>query len=252
MKRCPSCGDVFIPTATRCPTCEVDLVGGDEPVVYSFLMADDEAVANLERLMSESAVPFELADDELIVPGSHAVAAERVLDHLDQMLGVAVEYGTEVDAIELYDWEDHELDQLEAELRVARVRHTWDDDGALLVPPDHVAEAELVIDRVMHPHALAPDDDTGPAGPPELLSDLFLAADGVRKEPWNLHRIAQLRDAASRADDHAPPYGVDPATWTLAVRTAHEAVAASDDGSGDEDVVVGSAERVRAVLRPLV
>ncbi len=253
MKRCPSCGDRFIPTATRCPTCQVDLVGGDEPAVYTFLMADEGAVEALDRLMRESLVPYELIDDELIVPGTHVVAAERVLDLLDESLGVSVRHGTPVEVVELWDWEDHELDRLEAELRVARVPHLWDDDdGFLLVPPDHLAEAEVVIDRVAHPDALDPDDDPGPVSPPELMSDLFLAADALRKEPWNIQAVSALGVLAERATGTAPPFGVDPQTWNLAVTTAAQAVETSDDGEGDEDFVRAQAERVRAVLRPLV
>lgn len=250
-KRCPSCGDTFIPTATRCPDCDVELTSGDEPVTYTFLQGDSEAVEALRRLMEESAVPFELDDDELAVPGTHAVAADRVLDHLDRMLGIALDHGGEVEVLELYDWEDHELDLLEAHLRVARVPHTWDDDGFLLVAPDAVEEAEVVIDRVAHPHALEPDLDVGPVASPELLSDLFLAADAVRREPWNLQKVGELGRLAEAAEG-AAPFGVDQNTWNLAVTAAGDAVAAADDGDGDEDEVRAQADRARALLRPLV
>lgn len=251
-RRCPSCGDAFIPTATRCPDCGVELVGGDEPVVYTFLMADDEAVETLERLMRETVVPYELADDELVVPGTHAVAVERVLDHLDEMLGLAVHHGAEVEVIELYDWEDQELDLLEAELRVARIPHGWnDEDGSLQVPATAIAEAEVVIDRVVHPDALELDDDAA-VGSPELMSDLFLAADQLRKEPWNMQRVAELRSVVEHAVGSAAPYGVDQSTWNLAVTAAQDAVEASDDGAGEEEDVKGKAEQVRAILRPLV
>ncbi|HUW04065.1 MAG TPA: hypothetical protein VMW08_17055 [Acidimicrobiales bacterium] len=253
MKRCPSCGDHFIATATRCPTCQIDLVDGDEPAVYTFLMGDEEAVEALARLMRESQVPYDLVDDELIVSGTQGVATERVLDLLDEALGIAVEHGTPVEVVELWDWEDADLDRLEAELRVARIPHLWDDDdGFLLIPPAHLAPAEVVIDRVAHPDALDPDADPGPVGSPELMSDLFLAADALRREPWNLHAVTSLREVAAKAADSAPPFGVDATTWNLAVTTAIEAVETSNDGEGEDDAVKALAERVRAVLRPLV
>lgn len=128
-----------------------------------------------------------------------------------------------------------------------------DGDGPGAVrPTDHLAGGDVALAT-----GGSTGDEEGPAdeegvdqdGDPELLGELFVAADRLLHTPGSEELIAEMERHRS-AMTAAPPFGIERATWSEAMALASAVVEAGRNGA--EEAVADQARALRSLLRDLV
>jgi hypothetical protein len=262
---CPVCGTEYAGWSVRCPSCgtaltpavEVDPtnLADDEKVVYELGEWPLEVQAEAAQVMAESGIPHTWDDTDLVV---HLDFEEQVDALLEEVEREAIANGqlepsgdSEGDGAEvvydLSDWGEADRQKLDKRLDEGDVPHLWEGTSLVVAATDEAMVEEL-LDAVEHPDALAPEpDDTDDAADDEvrheLLSDLFDAADRLKRDPGDDRGLEELTEVLGEADEDRPPYGFPPAVWRAAIVLAGELgdllVVASggevDDEEGDAE-----------------
>lgn len=157
---------------------------------------------------------------------------------------------------EMDGWEEGERDALDALLRADAIPHRWDGDD-LLVPEEHEAAVDALMDRVEFPDALEAlpyheVDDIDDEAVYAVMSDLFVAADRLAGERLiDVEMAGELVTASARASAAPPPYGVEAASWSQVQKLA-EGIVGALEAEADDEVVVREAASLRDLLRRYV
>lgn len=157
---------------------------------------------------------------------------------------------------EMDGWETEERDALGELLRSDGVPHRWEGDD-LLVPEEHEAAVDELMDRVELPEALDEADaeneeDVDDEAVYAVMSNLFVAADRLagQRSP-DVESAGEFVAASAAAAAAPPPYGVEPAPWARVQKLAEGIVGALEGDAGDDDVVRDAAT-LRDFLRQYV
>lgn len=150
---------------------------------------------------------------------------------------------------DLGDWDDAERLELAGHLASAGIASRWE-GVELVVLEEHADRVEELIDEIDHPDALEAeaDDDDGGA---EVLSALYVAADVLKDDPTSAVAVLELLEAAERAAELGPPYGLDGDVWKELQRRSEALADLLGDQAGDDQVRQAAAS-LREVVRPLV
>jgi hypothetical protein len=154
---------------------------------------------------------------------------------------------------DLTDYEPEALDLLDAALERAGIPKEWEQDSVLVVPESHATQAELLIERLDHPMALAPQPD-GPEGDEaeRMLGTLWDVATWLQREPTDARGLEGLVRAGEAAALAPTPYGVDPAAWGETVRLVEELRTEALADRPDIEAVRQLAGDLLAAVRPMV
>ena len=125
------------------------------------------------------------------------------------------------------------------------------DGDELFVHEIDEARVDEMIDAIVRPEA---DADAGrrPGWCPEVMGDLFVAADRLVHDPADHEGTLVLIAAIRQAAASAVPYGMDKVWWDGVLGQADALVGLLDSPSPDEDAVVETATELRDGLRPYV
>lgn len=118
----------------------------------------------------------------------------------------------------------------------------------LLVAEADEARVDEIIDGIVEPD----EDDDRPSARPELLGELFVAADRLARDPTDSGAHANLRDGVETAGTAAPPFGVERAWWRGVVAQADAVVERFGAHGVEHDEVADLAGQLRDALRPYV
>jgi hypothetical protein len=127
-----------------------------------------------------------------------------------------------------------------------------------MIHADDEQLADAVMDAVEYPDALAAedveedDDGEGGGGGAELLSELFIAADVLQRDPTDTDAWQRLGDVLDESHPDSPPFGVDAAIWRDVMERGEALEELLDADTLDEDAVIEHANQLRVRLRPLV
>ena len=155
-------------------------------------------------------------------------------------------------AYDLSDWTEPQRAELVALLEADGIPYAWDGDELVVGLADD-EQVENLIDGIDFPDALEPDDspDADVDTVPDLMSDLFVAADRLQSNPEHTASVLSFLEAAELAPTVPAPFGLDPPTWEAVL--GHVADLADALGDGAEAPLVRLAARnVRDALRPYV
>ena len=86
----------------------------------------------------------------------------------------------------------------------------------------------------------------------EAMSELFVAADVLSKDPDDRHATASLIEGARAAAGATVPYGLDPGWWDGVVARAGALADLVESHQPDDEQVIGLATDLRAELRPFI
>ena len=155
-------------------------------------------------------------------------------------------------AYDLSDWTEPQRAELVALLEADGIPYAWDGDELIVGLADD-EQVENLIDGIDFPDALEPDEspDAEVDTVPDLMSDLFVAADRLQSNPEHTASVLSFLEAAELAPRVPPPFGLDPPTWEAVL----EQVATLADALGDSaeaPIVRLAARNVRDSLRPYV
>ena len=253
---CRSCGARYPHDRFACTACDVGLVEDGAPHRVLALEGEGLAVPVGERTFQQRTELVDLLardgihhrwDGGDLVVGVDDVAATRLLVEAGPMgEDEEAEVGYELD-----DWLPEQQADLVARLAAEGIPNRW--EGTEIVVPEAWADrVEEVIDEIDHPDAIAVDDDEeGGDGGGELLGALFVAADVLQHDPSDPAAVADLLEAAERADVDGVPYGLDVAVWDGVRRMAGD-VADLLAEHADEERVAAAARALRDALREMV
>jgi hypothetical protein len=276
VSRCPSCGDLYVAAVTRCADCDVELepVGSEEVDVD----LDPDAGAEVRELHTWSAEDRRLLDGLLenagVVrgwQGAELHTAPEDAERVDELVAAVTAAGETV-GYEVADWPEPDRERLAAALDAAGVAWSWDDDGDLAVAVADEARVDALFDELTgEGHAAADDGDDADDGHAaadggdaelaeeadglavqETLSDLFVAADRLQRNPLDGQAARLLMDAAAVATGLGLPYGFPAAVWRRVVELAADLAARFEPLELDEEAIRAEAVELRAVLREYV
>ncbi|WP_420451052.1 hypothetical protein [Ilumatobacter sp.] len=256
----------------------IDFDPGDDSIVkvhydLSSWRIDDRA--ELSEALAEAELPHHWDGDELVVPEAVEAEADAMFDHLEAELGpfpvvldidaASVEYG-------LDEWSAGDRRVLDAAMVESEIPHRWE-QTTLLVATDAEEAVDGLLDAIESGELSGPTDEAHE--PPDgALSDIFLAADRLAKDPFDARSRTTLIDLHEVIDPRHPPYALSPAVWTRTVagvaaivdrihadadgERADAAAAAitppadADERREESSDVIGLAQGLRATVRDSV
>jgi hypothetical protein len=144
---------------------------------------------------------------------------------------------------------------LDAEGIRFRVTPATDADGEeLIVAESDEVRVDEIIDGLVEPDDAGEPGEDGdrPLTRPELLGELFVAADRLVREPDDGGAQRTLREGAEAAVAGAPPFGVEKAWWRAVGAQATALTELFGVHGVEHDEVATEAAALRDVLRPYV
>lgn len=249
----------------------------DDPTVvkvhYDLAAWTFDQRAELAEALAGQQIPHAWEGDELVVPEAVEAAADAMFERLEAEMGpFPVTLGPDEEATEfgLDEWSDTERQVLTDALIESEVPHRWSGTTVLVT-----RDAEDVVDDLLdaiESGDLMVADDGGENDPPEnALSDIFVAADKLAKDPFDARARRTLIDMNEQIDSAHPPYALAPRTWAFVVadvKAVVERIVADADGDHVDDDeadellgserlqessdVIGLAQALRETVRPVV
>lgn len=240
-------------------------------VHYDLAAWDFDQQAELAAAMAEADIPHAWEGTELVVPEALEEAADELIARVEAELGIQSDPlpdagdrplpieladGVPTTEYDLGDWSAAEIDTVGSALADARIPYRWEDQ-VLLVATDDEGVVEALLDDIESGEYVevgAPRDPSSQdvAGA-EALTDFFLAAERLQKDPIDADGIDHLRRATGESDPDVPPFGVTPKLWHRTCELADEIVdALVDDDGPDHDAAMRAAAQLHELLRPHV
>jgi hypothetical protein len=174
-------------------------------------------------------------------PQSQPAAAEAELE------------GDEV-VYDLGDWSNDDRGQLELLLTGGGLTHRWEVGTDLVIMEADADRVELLLDEVEAAGAVPPlpateddADDGGDEATYAVMSDLFVAADRLQKDPSDAAIAGDFYVAADAAAVTPAPFGIDRLEWQQ-VQELAASLAAAMETDADDDVIARDASALRGLL----
>ena len=156
-------------------------------------------------------------------------------------------------AYELDDWPIDDRVDAARRLGEAGVPFRWEPGPALVVRQVDEPAVEQVLDDIetSGPSDEQVDADAAEADAQEAMSDLFVAADRLGRDPTDVRAAGDLVEAADTVAGGVVPYGIEPVAWAQ-VQEMAASVREELASGADDDVVAADAQALRALLRRFV
>lgn len=273
---CPSCGAAYVDAVVSCPDCGVALVDLDaledprqlpeeEQLVYELASWTLDQRTEVAEVMADSGIPHAWEGDELFVHVQFEDVVDRLIEPIEHATGAAVLAVGELPEGELteYDlteWTPGARQAVAEQLAADEIPFGWDGTKLLVAVADE-EDVDEVLDELEESGALDDADDAseepGEETPGQVLEQLFLAADRLRKDALDADGLRGLADAMTLVVPGRPPYGLDPLAWRRITAVAEDLVAAvtgEDDGDDEvaDDTDVPATEALATDLRELL
>lgn len=175
---------------------------------------------------------------------------------LSQDLPVVGEAPPDADEViyDLGDWSQDDRNQLELLLTGSSVIHRWEVGSDLVVLEADADGVERLMDEVEASGGVAPlpvTDDETDDGDDEatyaVMSNLFVAADRLQKDPSDAAAAGDFYMAADATALTPPPFGIDAPIWQQ-VQELAASLAAALESDVDDDSIARDAAALRAML----
>jgi len=200
----------------------------------------------LGRLLTAEGITHAWQGGTLTVAAGDADAVDDLVEEVEALADSVLDPEADKVVYEVAEWSPEDRDRLVEALADEGVRHEFDDMGDLVVEAVDEDRVDGIID-------LFTDDDVED-GPPvnDVLSELFVAADKLRRNARDARALGDALNAVATVVPMAPPYGFDRRTWAqVGLRAGALRVAIEIDPPDDEAVETAAAE-LRELLHPLV
>ncbi len=154
---------------------------------------------------------------------------------------------------DLADWGQQDRNQLELLLTGAGIIHRWEVGTDLVVLEVDADRVDALLDEVEGAAAVPPlpssddDEDVDDEATYTVMSNLFVAADKLQKDPADAAAAGDFFIAADAAAVTPPPFGIDRPEWQQ-VQEVAASLAAALESDVDDDVVARDASTLRAML----
>jgi hypothetical protein len=241
----------------------IDFDPNDPDVVkvhYDVSVWDFEQRAELSEALADAEFPHYWDGNELVVPEAVEADVDALFERLEELFGpfpIVLQDDAESTEFGLDEWSATDRSALTAALIEAEIPHRWD-GTTVIVDADAEDAVDDLLDKIETGEIGVTGD--GGAGPPDdALSTMFVSADKLAKDPLDTGARNDLIDLLPQLDPKHPPYGLAVRAWSGAIDGVSKIVAlvgdqaTSDDADLDHDsAVIGAAQDLRSIVRPLV
>jgi hypothetical protein len=188
----------------------------------------------------------------LVISPTDEAWVERIMEQVEDDLSVALDPDVPQVAYDLSEWDTGNRERLFDLLEEEAVPYGVDGEELFVheVDEDRIDE---MIEAIIRPAGDADADDAASAvAGPEVMGDLFVAADRLVHDPLDPDATLALIAAIRQAGAAPSPYGMDKVWWDGVLGHADALVALLDAPSPQDDAVVAAATELRDGLRPYV
>jgi hypothetical protein len=284
-KFCMQCAGEFIDTVTICPDCDIELVGerpadhleaagdgsdADGQVQYELHEWAVESRVMLEQLLGSAGIRHAWSGTDLLVAAAVEARVDSLIDQVEVTTLPTLDPELPKLAYDIDDWSDEQQTVLMHALDEVAIAYEFDIDGALVVLEENEERVEAILDEIEFPDALPVDDgdattdgdegDGGDAGSDsvdgleaaDVMSDLFVAADRLRKNARDAEGVLTLVERADVAGRLRLPYGFSRAVWNDIVGQATTVKDLLESDEADDADIEEHAKVLRDTLRQYV
>lgn len=202
----------------------------------------------LDRLLTTNQVTHAWQGGTLAVSSDDEGMVDELIGEVEATLLPALDPEAEKVVYEVAEWSPEERADLTDALVEEGVRYVFDDMGDLVVVAMDEDRVDTIIDELTDGEEKVDD------GPPatEVLSELFVAADILRRSPRDARAIGTAREHAAAVIALPPPYGFERRTWAQVGLRAGALRKALEDDAPDDEAVAEVAGELRDLLHPMV
>jgi hypothetical protein len=238
-----------------------DPVEGDDPTAEGYLSYElhdwaRESRLMLQQLLEGEDVPYVWEGTDLVSPAVFERQVDALIDQVDATLRPVLDPDAELLLYELAEWTDLQCLRLADALDAADVAYEFDVDGNLLVLATDEEAVEALLDTIEFPDALPEEDDPvtheDERDAQEVLSELFVAADRLRRNARDHEGVLAVADVGAVIGTMRLPFGFEPTVWRTIVERAGALLAAVEGDETSDDDLRELAAELRELLRPIV
>jgi hypothetical protein len=219
---------------------------GDDETVYELDDWTERDRTVLKERLETLGVPHSWEESSLVVAANDEAWVERIMDQVEDDLSLALDPDVEQVAYDLSGWTLLDRDELFGLLQQEAVPFGVDDDELFIHAIDEPRVDELVESIV------SPAAEPVAAGDPDIMGEIFVAADRLVHDPTDGEGALTLATTARSGVGSDPPYGMDKVWWDGILARADALVALVDVDPVDEEAVSAAATDLRDGLRPYV
>ena len=203
----------------------------------------------LDRLLAGNDINHAWQGGTLTVNGGDEAVVDDLILEVESTLLTGLDPEAEKVVYEVAEWTPEGRADLTDALTEEGVRYVFDEMGDLVVE----AIDEDRVDTIVEELTDGEEDDAEDAPvATDVLSELFVAADKLRKSPRDGKTIARAIEEATTIIAMSPPYGFERATWAKVGLRAGALRKLLENDDADDDAVVEAAEELRDLLHPMV
>jgi hypothetical protein len=226
-------------------------------LVYELNEWSRESRQMLQQLLEGAEIPFVWESTNLVVPAPFETRADEAVQHAEAMASPPLDPDAEKVLYEMAEWTDGEITVLVDALAGAEIPYDFDVDDNLIVLAVDEDRVEELFDSIELPDEADDGEEEGgervetrPSA--DVLSDLFVAADRLRRHARDHEGVLGFVRAAEDLDLLRLPYGFEAQVWQKIVEGADRLRGALEgDDAGDEEIEE-LAEEYRTLLRDYV
>ena len=281
-KFCMQCGGEFIDSVDVCPDCDLELVreqptdqldGADAEgqIEYELHEWAMESRVMLQSLLESAGIRHAWSGTDLIVAAAFEARVDALVEQVEVTTLPTLDPDLPKLAYDVEDWTDEQQTLLMHALDEVAIAYEFDQDGALVVLEENEERVEAILDRIEFPDALPVDDgvadedeDDDGDGTDEgadvidgleaadVMSDLFVAADRLRKNARDAEGVLAMVERAGVAGRLRLPYGFSRAAWGDIVVQAVAVKDLLEGDDADDETICEHAQVLRDTLRQYV
>lgn len=251
MKFCLACEAEYTDWITTCSDCGAKLVESDsedepERVVYEVGTWPIEMQAAAAQAMAESGIPHAWIGPDLAVEEEHEEAVDAILDKIEADAGHVAADDPKVGEMsyELDEWTEDQRINLRQGLLDNGVAHRWEGEVLVVAIAD-----EDTVDALLDQAEFSEEDSNMS---PEIMGELFVAADQLRKDANDGSAMDSLATHLATMSPTQPPFGVERLVWKRIVDSANELSDTICDEAAAAEQVKARAATLRELLHPFV
>jgi len=231
---CTECG---VPTTSDAPLEASDVGGeGDDQLAYEFHEWTGQGRSTLDGMLTTSGIDHAWQGATLIVKEADEEAVDEAVAQAEIVAMPTLDLNEPTMVYELDQLDNDQHSRLLRRLGEAGVSHAFDRKGDLFVYEKDEAGVDEVFAGLDTPDPEEREFGPGLPGvdPVAVMSDLFVAAGRIRKNPADAKGIVSMVETASLVNQMSLPYGLGADVWGSVI----------DQSNGLSDVLSGEVDDV--------
>lgn len=251
---CTECG---VPTTAEPPTSAASVGGDDDDqLAYEFHEWTGQGRSTLDGMLTRSGIEHAWQGATLIVREADEEAVDQAVAEAEVVSMPTLDLSQPTIVYELDELDDDQHARLLRRLGEEGLSHAFDDKGDLFVYERDEDKVDALFAGLDDADDIEREFGPGVPGvnPVEVMSDLFVAAGRLRKNPNDAKGVVAMVENASLVDQMSLPYGLGADVWGQVV---DQTLDLSDSLSGEDTALPDAdiqemATELHSLMRQLV